>query len=149
MYKETSNPYQFKYLITGISGPGIKQVYLPPVPSEDKILFKKEQKFVRPEMPDYLKRAVKEMLARRQERNTKGEFIDPEWTHPKYQAEINEWEDREFQRCADGVWFWNNNVPTYITPFYYWYLSSWRTYFGHPAYRETDKEITYWLAYLE
>lgn len=149
MYKPTSNPYSFKYLITGISGPGIEQVFLPPVPSEDKILFKKEQKFVRPEMPDFLKAAVKEMLYERGRKDSKGNFIDPEWTHPKYQRQINEWEDQEWERCKDGIWFWNNGVPTYLTQFYYWYLSSWRTYFGVPAYRETDKEITYFILYFE
>lgn len=149
MFHPTSNPYQFKYLITGISGPGIEKVYLPEMPPEDEILFKEEQKFVRPEMSDHLKRAVKEMLYERQRKNNKGEFVDPEWVHPKYQAEINEWEEREWQRCTDGIWFWNNGVPTYCTPFYYWYLSSWRTYFGVPEYRETDKEITYWILYWE
>lgn len=149
MFKETSNPYSFKYLITGISGPGIEKVYLPPVPSEDKILFKKEQKFVRPEMPDYLKSAVKEMLHQRGKKDSKGNYLDPEWVHPKYQLQINAWEDQEWERCKDGIWFWNNGVPTYLTPFYYWYLSSWRTYFGIPAYRETDKEITYWILYFE
>lgn len=149
MYKPTSNPYSFKYLITGITGPGIEQFFLPPVPSEDKILFKKEQKFVRPEMPDFLKSAVKEMLYERSRKDSKGNFIDPEWTHPKYQRQINDWEDQEWERCKDGVWFWNNGVPTYLTPFYYWYLSSWRTYFGIPQYRETDKELTYFLMYVE
>src|SRR5688572_21328101 len=113
MYKPTSNPYSFKYLITGISGPGIEQVFLPPVPSEDKILFKKEQKFVRPKMPDFLEKAVKEMLYERNRKDSKGNFIDPEWTHPKYQRQINEWEDQEWERCKDGIWFWNNGVPTY------------------------------------
>lgn len=149
MYKETSNPYSFKYLITGISGPGIEKVYLPPVPSEDQILFKEEQKFVRPEMPPYLKTAVKEMLYQRSRKDGKGNLLDPEWTHPKYQQEINDWEEREWERCTYGIWFWNNGVPTYLTPFYYWYLSSWRTYFGTPSYRETDKEITYWILYWE
>lgn len=149
MYKPTDNPYSFKYLITGITGPGIEKVYLPEVPPEDQILFKKEQKFVRPEMPDYLKKAVKEMLYERNRKTAKGEYIDPEWIHPKFQKEINEWEEEEWKRSTYGIWFWNNGVPTYLTPFYYWYLSSWRTYFGVPAYRETDKEITYWILYWE
>lgn len=149
MFKETANPYKFKYLVTGIDGPGIEQVYLPPVPPEEEILFKKEQKFVRPEMPGYLKQAVKEMLYERSKRNSKGEFSNLEWVHPRYQQEINDWEDREHIRCTNGIWFWNNGVPTYLTPFYYWYVSSWRTYFGNPDYRETDKEITYFILFCE
>lgn len=149
MYAKTDNPYSFKYLITGISGPGIEKVYLPPLPPEEEILFKKEQKFVRPEMPAKLKEAVKLMLYERGKKNAKGEFINPEWVHPTYQKEINEWEDQEWERSTYGIWFWNNGVPTYVTPFYYWYLSSWRTYFGVPTYRETDKELTYLLLYIE
>lgn len=89
------------------------------------------------------------MLFERGRKDNKGNFIDPEWAHPKYQQQINEWEDQEWERCKDGIWFWNNGVPTYLTPFYYWYLSSWRTYFGIPQYRETDKELTYFLLYVE
>ena len=76
MFKETKNPYIFRFLITGISGPGIEQVYLPEVPSEDKILYKKEQKWVHPEIPDYLQKAMKEMLYQRE--------INPDYIHPKY-----------------------------------------------------------------
>jgi hypothetical protein len=32
---------------------------------------------------------------------------------------------------------------------YYWYLTEWVTYFGHPTYRETDKEITYFIKFCE
>lgn len=148
MYKETKNEYRFKYLITGITGPGLEKVYLPEVPPEKEILFKKEQKFVRPEMSPDLKKWVKEMLYFRDKKDSKGNLAHPDYVHP-HQDEINKWEDREWKRCEKGIWFWNNGVPTYLTPFYYWYLSSWRTYFGVPEYRETDKEITYFLLYCE
>lgn len=148
MYDKTINPYKFKYLITGISGAGVEQVYLPPVPSADQILFKKEQKFVRPEMSDEMKKWVKEMLYERGKKNAKGDLIDPDYVH-LHQLQINEWCEREWDRCENGIWFWNNGTPTYCTPFYYWYLSSWRTYFGNPQFRDTDKEITYMLLYCE
>jgi len=54
MYAKTDNPYRFKYLVTGITGPGIPCVYLPPEPPDEEVLFKKEQKFVRPVPPNYL-----------------------------------------------------------------------------------------------
>ena len=150
MYLPTKNTYSNKYLITGISGPGIEQLYLPDVPTDSLILFEKEQKFVRPELPEHLKKAVKEMLFHRNERTRQGgELVSPDWVHPKFQYEINDWEEREFERSSNGIWFWNNGVPTYISPFYYWYLSGWRPYFGFPSYRETDKELTYWLKYIE
>ena len=141
MFAPTSNPYQFKYLITGISGPGIECVYLPEVPTDQsKILFKKEQKFVRPEMSEQLKKWVKEWRQAREK--------NPGYIHAQYDK-IVEWENQEWDRCTNGVWFWNDGVPTYITGFYYWYLSSWQTYFGFPIFRSTDQEITYWIQFFE
>lgn len=140
MYSPTKNPYQFKYLQTGITGEGIKEVYLPDVPDDTKILFKSEQKFVRPEMPDHLKKDYKSW-----KRNIE---LDSGYISP-FARERQEWEDQEWDRTTNGIWFWNKGVPTYITPFYYFYLSSWQTYFGHVDYRETDKEITYLLQYIE
>jgi len=136
MFFKTDNPYQFKYLITGITGPGIEQVYLPPVPSEDKILFKKEQKFVKEDMPEHLKKADYE--------KSKGKQISKQ-----YEKAIQEWEDKEWDRSENGIFFWNNGVITYINGFYYWVLTAWHPYFGLPKYRETDKEITYWIQFWE
>src|SRR5687767_4266395 len=128
MYKETKNEYRFKYLITGITGPGLEKVYIPEIPPEKEILFKKEQKFVRPEMSPDLKKWVKEMLYFRDKKDSKGNLSHPNYAHP-HQDQINKWEEQEWERCEKGIWFWNNGVPTYLTPFYYWYLSSWKTYF--------------------
>ena len=140
MFSKTNNPYKFKYLVTGITGPGIEQVYLPETPPEKDILFKKENKFVRPEMSPQLREWAKEYHSRKQE--------DPKYIHP-HQREISEWEAREDERCDTGIWFWNKGVPTYITGFYYWLLTCWNPYFGKPVYRETDKEITYWILFWE
>jgi hypothetical protein len=140
MFKPTDNPYKFKYLVTAITGPGIEEVYLPAQPSDDKILFKKQNKFVRPEPSDVLKKAIKDYS-----RNIQ---IDKNYVHPMQHA-INAWADQEWDRSTNGIWFWNNGVATFVTPFYYWYLTAWITYFGHPAYRETDKELTYFILYCE
>lgn len=140
MFPKTNNPYQFKYLQTGITGEGIKEVYLPTKPKASEILFKKEQKWVRPEMPAHLKKAAKEWLVMK--------VKEPDYIHP-LSIEITAWEDQEWDRSTNGIWFWNNGVPTFITGFYYWYLSSWKLYFGYPIYRETDKEITYWIQWWE
>jgi hypothetical protein len=136
-----ANIYKFQWLITGISGPGIPEVYLPEIPSDDKILFKKEQKWVRPEMPPHLQKAVKEMLTRR--------VKNPDYVHPLEGSELAEWEHQEWERGTNGVYIFNKGVPTYLTPFYYKYLSAWRPYFGSPSFRDTDKEITYWIQYWE
>jgi len=140
MYAKTDNPYQFKYLITGITGPGIPCVYLPPEPPDEEVLFKKEQKFVRPVPPEYLKAWMQEFQ--------EGIEDNPDFVHP-HQEELNKWEEQEFNRCTNGIWFWNDGVKTYLTPHHYKYLTSWELYFGFPEYRETDKETWYWVSYWE
>jgi predicted GIY-YIG superfamily endonuclease len=140
MFLATKTPYKFKYLQTGISGEGIECVYLPETPTEDKILFKAEQKFIRPEMPEHLKRDYK----------TWKKHFDQGLDYVSiYSIERRNWEDQEWERTTDGIWFWNNGVATYITGFYYWYLTAWQTYFGYVDYRETDKELTYLLQFAE
>ena len=140
MFNKTDNSYKFQYLQTGITGPGIDAVFLPPIPSDDKIIFRKEQKWIRPRIPDQLKKWVREWKQEQQK--------NPNYIHAQHQ-QIIDWETQEWERSTNGCWFWNDGNPTYITPFYYWYLTAWQTYFGYPIYRETDKEITYWIQYWE
>jgi len=140
MFSKTDNPYRFKYLVTGITGPGIQCVYLPPEPPDEEVLFKKEQKFVRPQPPEYLKAWMQEFQ--------EGIESNPDFIHP-HQEELNKWEEQEFNRCTNGIWFWNDGVKTYLTPHHYKYLTSWELYFGFPEYRETDKETWYWVGYWE
>jgi hypothetical protein len=140
VFKKTGNPYKFQYLQTGISGPGITEVYLPDKPKDSEILFKKEQKWTRVQPSEILRLAIRDYTDSVQE--------DPNYIHPM-QLQINQWADQEWERSEKGVWFWNNGEATYITGFYYWYLTAWRTYFGYPTYRETDKEITYLLKFCE
>lgn len=80
--------------------------------------------------------------------NTESDNYDPTYISP-YSYEIQMWEDQQWERSENGCWFWNNGVATYITGLYYWYLTEWVTYFGHPTYRETDKEITYFIKFCE
>jgi len=140
MFNPTNNPYRFQYLITAITGGGIQQVFLPDVPPDAEILFHKEQKWVRPQPTEATRRAIREYAKRVQE--------DKNYIHPM-QMQINEWADQEWERSEKGVWIWIKGVPTYITGFYYWYLTSWQTTFGFPMYRETDKELTYLLQFCE
>jgi hypothetical protein len=145
MYAATNNPYEFKYLITGISGPGIRVVFLPKPPPATKIHFKKEQRFIRPQLPKHLKKAIRILYSRM---DKYGPYYDPDYISP-YDRDIRQWEDTQWERFDKGFWFWNKGVATYLTPFYYWYLTEWHPYFGDPEYRETDVELTYWLQYLE
>lgn len=140
MFLPTANPYSFKYLITGISGEGIKEVYLPEVPSADKILFKRENKFIRSQPSEQLKVWMDEFEIEREH--------DTDYLHPQ-QNQINNWEEQEFDRTDNGIFFWNNGVITYITGDYYKYLTQWQPLFGFPDYRETDKETFYWIKFWE
>lgn len=145
MFEVTSNPYKFKYLQTGISGVGVEQVYLPEPPPDNEIHFKKEQRFIRPELDKKIRKAIKILYAKK---DPDGDDYDPDYISP-YQAEIDKWINQQYDRFEKGFWFWNNGVRTYLTPMHYAYLTEWVAYFGQPDYRETDKEICYWWAYIE
>lgn len=146
MFNPTSNEYQFKYLQTGITGAGIEKVYLPEEPPDDQILFKEEQKWTRPEMPEYLRKAYREWVLKTDPENKK--IYDPNFVSP-FMKEMNDWIEQHWSWTENGMWFWNDGVKTYITDFYAFYLTAWDTLFGIPEYRETDKEITYWIQFWE
>lgn len=140
MFAKTTNEYRFKYLVTGLTGKGIECVYLPPVPNTSKILFKKEQKFTRP-VPS------EEMQEWQSEYEHEKELF-PDYVHP-HQDELDAWAEREFERCSNGIHFWNNGVITFITGDYYKYLTQWNLLFGFPDYRENDRETFFWIKYWE
>lgn len=152
MYAKTDNPYRFKYLVTGITGPGIPCVYLPPEPPDEEVLFKKEQKFVRPVPPNYLQEWMDEFEFEtertRKEQEKHPEKNIPDYIHP-HQDELNKWEQKEFNRTDNGIWFWNDGVKTYITGDNYKYLTQWKSKFGYPDYWEADKEVFYWIKFWE
>ena len=97
---------------------GIK-IQLPEKPKKKDILFsnlpKKKQKWSRTEMPSGL---------------------SPD-TASKYADFINQ----EFDRRANGVWFMNNGVPTYITGEHYYYLNWCKLDIGYPNYRDRDRRF--------
>ena len=54
----------------------------------------------------------------------------------------SKWEtyiDEEFNRREQGYWFYNKNVPTYITGTHYMYLQWSKIDVGHPDYREANR----------
>ena len=46
-----------------------------------------------------------------------------------------------------GFWFYNNDVPTYITGAHWFYLSVFNIDIGLPSYRDVDREFFYVWAY--
>ena len=140
MFLETNNPYEFKFIITGINSDGITTMYLPEVPDESEILFKEEQKFTRTVMSPEMKKWAKEW--------TEDQENDPKATHD-HAAEIVAFEEEESRRIKEGIFFWNNGKVEYMTAFHYWYCNNWKPYFGYPSFRATDMEICYFLQYCE
>lgn len=148
MFAVTKNPYQFKYLITALTGEGIKQVYLPEVPKDkSEILFAEEKKWVRTEPTARVKKAMKEYYTLIKK--------NPNYQHP-YQQELDDYEEEEWKRCVRGVFFWNAYEDStkepeivYITGFHYWYLTHFKPYFGAPDFRDPDKEVFYWILFCE
>ncbi len=95
------------------------------LPPEPKSLKKGPNKWVVSEYPRELK-------------NIKSIF---DWqTYPD--AFKSNWEayiDEEFNRRDGGYWFYNKDVPTYITGTHYMYLQWSKIDVGHPNYREANR----------
>ena len=51
----------------------------------------------------------------------------------EFKAKYIKWIDREWERRRNGIWFYNNGVPTYITGNHYMQLQ-WGVYDGYPPY---------------
>lgn len=136
MYNKTKFPYKFKYLKTGITGDGIKNVYLPD-PVDYEVLFKKEDKFIRTELPADWKKWVRE--------EAKKKVNEPEYNHPQ----ITEFVNTEWDRRLRGIYFMNKGKLTYMTGNHYWAVCWLNFNFGHMSYREPDKEIYYFAKYCE
>ena len=133
MVKPTNNPYTFKYIQTGITGKGITTVYLPEVPALATLTI--GNNFKRTELP-------KEWAKWRKEEE-EGLEVDPNFFHPK----LNEFEEQEWDRRINGYWFINNGQPTYITGKHYFYLNYWMQENTFRNFRDTDKEIFYYIDY--
>ena len=59
----------------------------------------------------------------------------PEKVQEKWEPYI----DEEFKRRDDGHWFYNKDVPTYITGTHYMYLQWAKIDVGHPDFREANR----------
>lgn len=59
------------------------------------------------------------------------------------QSEVIEYVEQERDRWANGVWFFNNGEPTYITGMHYDHLVNMRFDFGHAEYYDQQREDFY------
>jgi len=49
--------------------------------------------------------------------------------------------EQEFNRREQGIWFYNNGEPTYITGAHYYYLNWGKIDIGYPDYRDRDRRF--------
>ena len=114
-------------------------VVLPKKPKRSEILFhekpKAMQMWQRIAMPEELQR-IRSM----------DEWLEkPSEFRKKFRSYI----EQEFQRRRDGVWFYNNGVPTYITGRHYMFLQWSKIDIGYPSYLAFQREIFLHMAACE
>lgn len=106
-------------------------IQLPKVPSKKDILFhdkpKAEQCWKRLPVPQDLLR-VRSM---------------DEWLEqPKeFRAKYSQYIEQEFSRRRDGIWFYNNGVPTYITGHHYMLLQWSQMDIGYASYLDFQRKL--------
>ena len=95
------------------------------LPPEPKTLKKGPNKWIVSDYPKELK-------------NIKSIF---DWQNypDEFKARWEGYIDEEFNRREGGYWFYNKDVPTYITGTHYMYLQWSKIDVGHPDYREANR----------
>ena len=112
---------------------------LPKKPPRSQILFhdlpKAMQLWQRIPMPEELQR-IRSM---------------DEWLEKpaEFRKKFHSYIEQEFQRRRDGVWFYNNGVPTYITGRHYMFLQWSKIDIGYPSYLAFQREIFLHMAACE
>ncbi len=114
-------------------------VVLPKKPRKSEILFhnqpKKLQLWKRIPMPEEMRRI----------RSMDEWFEKPAEFRNKFRSYV----EQEFQRRRDGVWFYNNGEPTYITGRHYMFLQWSKIDIGYPSYLAFQKDIFTHMAACE
>ena len=114
-------------------------VVLPKKPRKSEILFhdqpKKLQMWKRIPMPEEMRR-IRGM---------------DEWLEKpaEFRNKFRSYVEQEFQRRRDGVWFYNNGEPTYITGRHYMFLQWSKIDIGYPSYLAFQKDIFTHMAACE
>ena len=114
-------------------------VALPKIPKKSDILFhdlpKKMQMWRRTDVPQELSR-VRSM---------------DEWFEKpaEFRRSFSPFIEQEFERRRNGVWFYNNGVPTYITGRHYMFLQWSKIDIGYPSYLAFQREIFLHMAACE
>ena len=114
-------------------------VVLPKKPKRSEILFhdkpKELQMWQRIPLPEELQRV----------RSMDEWFEKPAEFRNKFRSYV----EKEIQRRRDGVWFYNNGLPTYITGRHYMFLQWSKIDIGYPSYLAFQREIFLHMAACE
>jgi hypothetical protein len=114
-------------------------IQLPKQPAKKDILFydlpKKNQYWKRSELPRELS----------QIRSMDEWYESPREFREKHSAYIEE----EFRRRRNGVWFYNNGVPTYITGHHYMFLQWSKIDIGYPSFLDFQRKLFIHMAACE
>jgi hypothetical protein len=115
------------------------EIGLPKKPPRREILFhdkpKSMQMWQREPMPQELQRI---------------RSMDEWYEKPKeFRNRFSPYIEREYQRRREGVWFYNNGVPTYITGRHYIFLQWSKIDIGYPSYLSFQREIFLHMAACE
>lgn len=107
------------------------EIALPKKPAKRDILFSDKPKHLqmweRQPMPEELRRIGS---------------MDEWYEKPaEFRRKFSPYIEREFERRRDGVWFYNNGVPTYITGRHYMLLQWSKIDIGYPYYLSFQREI--------
>jgi len=106
-------------------------IVLPKKPKKSDILFHDRpasmQMWQRIDMPEELKRT---------------RSMDEWYEKPKeFRDRFSPYIEQEFNRRRNGVWFYNNGVPTYITGRHYMFLQWSKIDIGYPSFLSFQREI--------
>ena len=106
-------------------------IQLPKQPSKKDILYhelpKEQQRWVRKELPEELRRIA-----------SMEQWLEmPDSFRAKYTPYIAQ----EYERRRNGLWFYNNGNPTYITGNHYFFLQWSKIDIGYPDYLDFQRQL--------
>ena len=65
------------------------------------------------------------------------------WSNPKKYETLIRFVEQEWERRINGVWFYNNGFPVYMSGTHYFYCGYWPIDVGLPGFRDRD-----WVSFL-
>mgnify|MGYP003133836301 FL=1 len=113
--------------------------------SEGEILEFDNLKIVLPKKPRYKKDILYYNLPKKQQKWTREDI--PKGLTRENASDYVDYIEEEFRRREEGLWFYNNGVPTYITGSHYMFIQWSKIDVGFPDYRDANRTFfIFWEA---